>query len=171
MLCLLFVKRHPPPPCHVPRNLSLSRNPGQPLPKKRTRRNCHPAWTCPLLPLWDYFVCYFFSLSAAHCVLSLSVIGQSVKTVLTGSTFQRLSGYTSVSGFVAFSPFEEEPSEGLQRNLVCKNKKKKRLIRQVASPSCRYLLRGIIKLRLLQEPVDVYLHAIAKSCNYKKFIP
>ena len=65
----------------------------------------------------------FFSLSAAHCVLSLSVIGQSVKTVLTGSTFQRLSGYTSVSGFVAFSPFEEEPSEGLQRKLLCKIKK------------------------------------------------
>ena len=51
VLCLFFVKRHPPPPCHVPRNLSLSRNPGQPLPKKRTRRNCHPAWTCRLLPL------------------------------------------------------------------------------------------------------------------------
>ena len=68
-------------------------------------------------------VVFVFLFSTADCVLSLSVIGQRVETVLTGSTFQRLSGKTSVSGFVAFSPYEEEPSEGLQRKLLCKIKK------------------------------------------------
>jgi len=84
-----------------------------------------------------YCVFFLFNGGMAIWVTNLAVIGQRLNTVLTGSTFQRLSVMTSVGGFVAFSPFEEEPSEGLQRKLLCKIKKLV-LLEKGASPSYRY---------------------------------